>query len=131
MVSKARTQRIAERIQREFAQLLITEISDPRLQGITVMDVEVDRELAYATIYVCAYDSKERKGEVMSALEGANGFIRRALAGLIPLRTFPQLRFRWDNTPYRGARVEELLEQLARDSAQAEPNDEPEQGADR
>jgi ribosome-binding factor A len=121
MVSKARSLRIAERIQRELAQLLITEISDPRLRGITVTDAEVDRELAYATIYVSAYDSQERKGEVMSALEGAKGFIRRALAGLIPLRTFPQLRFRWDDTPDRGARVEELLQQLAKERKETQP----------
>ncbi len=130
MVSKARALRIAERIHRELAQLLITEISDPRLRGITVTDAEVDRELAYATIYVSAYDSQERKGEVMSALEGANGFIRRALAGLIPLRTFPQLRFRWDDTPYRGARVEELLQQLAEEREEREPPESADQEPD-
>lgn len=130
MVSKARALRIAERIHREFAQLLITEISDPRLRGITVTDAEVDRELAYATIYVSAFDSQERKGEVMSALEGAKGFIRRALAGLIPLRTFPQLRFRWDDTPYRGARVEELLQQLAEEREEREPPESADQEPD-
>lgn len=51
----------------------------------------------------------------MAALERARGFLRSQLAGLIPMRTFPQLRFRWDPTPVRGARIDELLEQLKRE----------------
>lgn len=124
MVSKSRAQRIAERIQQELSTLVIMDLSDPRLQGVTVTDVEVDRELAFATIYVSVYDDPGRETEVMAALEGAKGYIRKALAEEIPLRSFPQLRFRWDDTLQRGARIEELLEKLAQERGAEPPPDE-------
>jgi ribosome-binding factor A len=109
MVSHARAQRIAQRIQEELADLLTREAGDPRLALISVTGVNVDRELAFATIYVSALDGAERKEDILQALRRARGFLRSALASRIELRTFPQLRFRWDNTPASGARIEELL----------------------
>ncbi len=109
MPSETRARRVADRINRELAILLQRKVADPRLAGLTVTGVDVDRELAYATIYVTAQDDEE---EVMTALASARGFLRKQLASNIPMRSFPQLRFRWDYSPDRGARVDELLERL-------------------
>lgn len=109
MPSETRARRVADRINRELAILLQRKVSDPRLASLTVTGVDVDRELAYATIYVAAQDDEE---EVMTALASARGFLRKQLASNIPMRSFPQLRFRWDYSPDRGARVDELLERL-------------------
>ncbi len=109
MPSETRARRVADRINRELAILLQRKVADPRLAGLTVTGVDVDRELAYATIYVTTQDDEE---EVMTALASARGFLRKQLASSIPMRSFPQLRFRWDYSPDRGARVDELLERL-------------------
>ncbi len=109
MPSETRARRVADRINRELAILLQRKVADPRLAGLTVTGVDVDRELAYATIYVVAPDDEQ---EVLTALERARGFLRKQLASSIPMRSFPQLRFRWDYSPDRGARVDELLERL-------------------
>ena len=109
MPSETRARRVADRINRELAILLQRKVADPRLASLTVTGVDVDRELAYATIYVTAQDDEE---EVMTALASARGFLRKQLASNIPMRAFPQLRFRWDFSPDRGARVDELLERL-------------------
>ncbi len=102
MPSETRARRVADRINRELAILLQRKVADPRLVGVTVTDVEVDRELAYATIYVTS-DQDEQL--VLNALENARGYLRRELANEIPMRTFPQIRFRWDYSPDRGARI--------------------------
>lgn len=52
----------------------------------------------------------------MAALRRARGYLRSQLASRVHIRTFPQLRFRWDDSPARGARVDELLDQLKRES---------------
>lgn len=109
MVSKSRARRIGDQIQEELAQMLMREVSDPRLSMVTVTTVDIDRELAFATIYVTA-GSDERMDEVLDAFEGARGFLRRELAARVRLRTFPQLRFRWDVSQQRGARIDELLD---------------------
>jgi ribosome-binding factor A len=121
MPSESRARRVADRISRELAEILQREVSDPRLSSITVTDVEVDRELAYATIYVSAFDlgDEERASDVLNALSGAAGFLRSQLAKRIQLRAFPRLRFRWDPSPDRGARIDELLEQLRLEEEEA------------
>jgi ribosome-binding factor A len=112
MVSQARARRIGDRIREELAVLMQREISDPRLSMVTVTAADVDRELAYATIYVTAIGSDDRRREVLQALEGASGYIRKQLSGRIRLRQFPKLRFRWDASQTRGARIDELLDML-------------------
>ncbi|NPA31577.1 MAG: 30S ribosome-binding factor RbfA [Chloroflexi bacterium] len=113
MVGEVRLRRIEERIKEELAEILLFEVADPRLQGVTVTDVDVDRELAYADIFVSAIEGAERRDEVMAGLERAKGYLRTLLAQRIDyLRTFPRLRFHWDPTPERAARLEQLFAQL-------------------
>ena len=115
MPSKARARKVGERIQEELANILHREVADPRLQTITVTEVEVDRELAYATVYVTSSDPETDSDEVINGLEGASGFLRSSLAARIQLRSFPRLRSRWDASHERGMRIEELLEQIKKE----------------
>ena len=112
MATKARARKVAERIQEELADILMRNVADPRLAMVTITAVDVDRELAYAQIYVVASGDDERIDDVLAGLEGAQGYLRSQLATRIQLRSFPQLRFRWDASHERGARIEELLDSL-------------------
>ena len=112
MVSELRTQRIADRIQEELSEMLIYDVADPRLSGVSVTDVSVDRELAYADIHVSALEGEERSQEILKGLERANGYLRRELAQRIDLRKFPRLRFHWDPTFERAERIEQLIASL-------------------
>jgi ribosome-binding factor A len=122
MPTESRARRVADRIFRELAVILQREVSDPRLSTINVTDVEVDRELAFATIYISTLNTgdQDHADDVLNALAGASGFLRSQLAGRIQLRVFPKLRFRWDPSPDRGARVDELLDELRREEQEAE-----------
>jgi len=117
MPSKIRLQRISDRIRNELAEMLVKEVQDPRLSGISVTDVKVDRELAYADIYVSAVEGQERTREVIEGLHSASGFLRRELAGRVDLRVFPRLRFHWDPTPERADHIEQVLATLRSDEA--------------
>jgi ribosome-binding factor A len=112
MPSGTRLQRIADRIRQELSEMLIREISDPRLKQIYVTDVKVDRELAYADVYVSAVEGVSRSADVLAGLESASGFIRRTLASRVKLRAFPRLRFHWDMTPENADRIEQVLAEL-------------------
>ena len=112
MPSGSRLQRIADRIRQELSDLLIREINDPRLKLIYVTDVKVDRELAYADIYVSAVEGVSRSADVLAGLESASGFIRRNLASRVELRAFPRLRFHWDMTPENADHIERVLAEL-------------------
>ena len=113
MPTPTRLLRIADRIYKELSEMLVMgEINDPRLLGITITDVKVDRELGYANIFVSALEGSKRTKEILQALEKASGFIRHQLADRIELRVFPRLRFYWDPTPERADRIERLIDEI-------------------
>ena len=121
MPSKLRLQRISDRIRQELSEMLVMgKVHDPRLNGVSITDVKVDRELAYAEIYASAVEGSQRSAEILEGLESASGFIRRTLAERIELRVFPRLRFHWDPTPEKADRIERILANL-RDEPQDAP----------
>ena len=110
MPSPLRLTRIGDRFRKELAEMIVKEeIRDPRLNGITITDVTIDRELSYADIYVSAVEGIARSKEVLEGLDRASGFIRKTLSDRIELRSFPKLRFHWDVTPERADHIERLL----------------------
>jgi ribosome-binding factor A len=118
MATSVRRQRVADRIRAEVSELLRREMADPRLELVTVTDVTVDRELAFANIFVssavtgAAASAEDRRREVLAALEGAAGFLRREIGSRVRLRNTPQLVFHWDPTPERGEHLAQLLDSL-------------------
>lgn len=119
MPSKLRLQRIADRIREELSEILLFEVNDPRLTNITVTDVKVDREYAYASIYISAVEGHERSAEILAGLNHAKGYLRSTLAKRIQLRVFPRLRFYWDPTPERANHIEQLLDSLKSETSNA------------
>jgi len=112
LVSKTRTQRIADRIREDLSDIMLRLVSDPRLDGVNITDVTVDRELVYAEVYVSALEGSQRASEILDGLKHAQGFLRSELAKRVQLRVFPRLRFHWDPTTERAEHIERLLASL-------------------
>jgi ribosome-binding factor A len=119
MPSPLRLTRIGDRFREELSIMLVKgEIRDPNLQGITITEVKVDRELSYAEIYVSAIEGSVRSKEILEGLERATGFIRKTLSERIELRSFPRLRFHWDLTPEKADRIEQLIMEIKKEDEQ-------------
>jgi ribosome-binding factor A len=112
MPSEIRLKRIQDQIQRVLTQILEHQVNDPRVQGVFVTDVTVDRELDYANIYISSLEGKSQAEEILEGLSNASGFIRYSLSQEIELRVMPKLRFFWDETPEKADRIESLLAEL-------------------
>ena len=109
MVSQTRLIKISERIKEDLSEILLMKSNDPRLKGITITGAEVDKELAFAEIYVCAIEGIQRSQEVLSGLEHAQGYLRTELAHRMELRVFPRLRFHWDPTFEHADQIDRLF----------------------
>lgn len=120
-MSRIRRERTAEEIKLILSELLLREVSDPRLQDITVTRVNIDRELQYADVYINALGDDTRQDEVMQALDKAGSFLRRELAQRISLRVVPELRFRWDPTLAYAEEVDRILGELNIPAAEDSP----------
>jgi ribosome-binding factor A len=119
-MSKIRQQRTAEQIKVILSELLLRNMNDPRLQGITVTDATIDRELQYADIYVHSLGDDSRENEIMQALDKASGFFRRELSQRMSMRTTPQLHFHWDASLAHIDEVDRILNQLSIPDAEEE-----------
>lgn len=114
-------ERIAERIQLILNDLLLRHLRDPRLEGITITEVTIDRELQHANVYVNALGDDERAEDVMAGLESAAGYIRREVAQGLQLRSAPHVHFHWDPRQAYIDEVNALLEHLDIPPADAKP----------
>jgi ribosome-binding factor A len=112
MPSNIRLKRIQEQIQKVLTEILENRVNDPRVEGVYITDVTIDRELDYANIYVSSLAGEPVAEEILEGLRNAAGFIRYNLSQEVELRVMPRLRFYWDDTPERAERIEELLNEI-------------------
>ena len=111
-----RLRRVAEQIQRELADIIRDEIRDPRVGSVTVSGVEVARDLGYARVYMTVLGGDAAVGEeAATVLNRAGGFLRRELGRRVRLRSVPALRFSYDPSFDRGARLSELIDRAVAD----------------
>ena len=111
----ARTQRVADYLQRELAGLIQHEVRDPRVGMVSITGVDVSRDLGHARVYytVMGSDSTEEAKESTEALNRAAGFLRSQLSRDSSMRSVPQLRFYFDTSVGRGQKLEDLIRKAA------------------
>lgn len=105
----SRSERVADQIQRELAQLIQRDMQDPRLNLLSVSAVEVTRDLAYATVFVTSLTDKHSHKEILKVLDKANGFLRRELGKAMRLRIVPELKFKYDESLEKGMSMAKLI----------------------
>ena len=103
-----RSDRVAEQIRRDLADLIRSELKDPRVGMISLTDVELTPDYAHAKIFSTTLQS-EHLEEIQVGLKRASGFLRRELGRRIHIHTLPELHFVYDNSIERGASLSLLI----------------------
>ncbi len=125
-MANKRNPRVASLVRSAIADLLETEVQDPRVGFVTITEVDVTPDHEVATIYyttldpdIVSRDPRRTGGDALpTADEVADGLasvtprVRSLLARRVPLRTTPELRFRPDPVADTATRVDELLRGL-------------------
>jgi len=109
--SFSRKDRVCEQIRRELAELLRTEVKDPRVGMISITEVEVTADYAHAKVFFSTLADSEHLPEVMTGLQKSSGFLRRELGKRIRIHMTPQLHFVFDQSLERGAELDRLIQQ--------------------
>ena len=118
-----RTDRVADSLKKELAQLIHRSMNDPRVEGVSITDVEVSRDLAHAKVFVTVI-GKDNINEAQSAMDSLNkaaGYLRSSIAKDDRMRSVPKLRFFYDDTLSKGRHISDLI-----DRAVSEINSSPE-----
>lgn len=110
----SRPKRVAEAIKNELTILLRQKVRDPRLLGVSIVQVDMTPDLKRAKIYFMVQPGVEvaaaRKG-----LAAARGYFRSYLAAQLNMRFTPDLVFHHDRHREEAERIDELLRQIAKE----------------
>jgi len=114
MSTTFRSDRAAEAIRMSVAKTLRESIQDPRLQTVTITKVEVTHDISYARIFytVLGEDQEAARKEAQAGFDRANAFLRSKVGEEVPLRTVPELSFRYDRGIENALRLEEIFAEL-------------------
>lgn len=107
-----RPERLAESLKEEIAEVVGFELDDPRLETVTVTDVEVSKDLRDAKVYVYVRGDEAEIETALKTLRNAATFVRQQVALDLDLRHAPHLHFVRDTAEENAGRVGELLEEI-------------------
>jgi len=109
---KTRLIRINDEIARTAAEVIRSEMSDPRIGTVvTVLKAETTNDLKQCKLFVSVLGEKEQQEDTMAALDNAAGFIRKRIAQIVDLRQTPELKFVFDDSIEHGMRMRKLIEE--------------------
>lgn len=108
-----RSGRLSEEIKREISKMILDEIKDPRIKGmVSIIDINVTKDLRYAKVYISIYGNDEEKKETIEGLKSASGYIRHEIGKRIKMRYTPEIVFELDRSIEYGAHISEVLKEL-------------------
>jgi ribosome-binding factor A len=107
-----RSRRVAEQMRRDLSEIIRREVKDPRLQFLTITDIDVSGDLSHAQVYFSLLDPEEDPQAASEALQRAAGFLRKQLGRGMHIRQVPVLHFAHDESLARGARMTALIDEV-------------------
>ena len=107
----SRSDRVAEQIRRELAELIRLELKDPRVRLVTITGVEVTSDYAHARVYYTSLLSPDQRQALDRGLKRSAGFLRREIGRRVKIHHNPELHFVFDESVERGSHLSQLIDQ--------------------
>ena len=107
-----RSDRVGHKIKQVLSELLLKEISDPRLEMVTITDVQMSADLRLARVYFVSSSGKNNSEDIAKGFSSAMGYVKRKFAQQIGLRYSPDLKFFYDNSFDYGDRIDAVLKKI-------------------
>lgn len=115
-----RSDRVAQQMQREIAELIRLELKDPRIGLVTITGVEVTRDLSHAKVFFTVLQGEVE--ESLFTLNRSSGWLRNEVGKRIKLFKMPELHFEYDRSVEYGMSLDKLIDQAMQHTAA--PDDE-------
>ncbi len=108
--SYQRTDRVADLVRRDIAEVLLREVKDPRVRFVTITDVRLSKDLRNARVFFTTLlQEGQLLEDVQEGLRHAAGFVQRKVGGRLQLRCTPHITFAYDSSFENGARMDKIL----------------------
>ena len=109
-----RTERLSEAIREELEELIGYEMSDPRVGGASVTEVQLSPDLRQAFVRVMLAGTAEEQTATLDGLMHGKSFLKRQLAERLQLHHVPDLRFEAALPPALSAKAPQILRRIRR-----------------
>jgi ribosome-binding factor A len=116
---------VGKQIVQALGEILGRGMADPRIGLVTITAADVSDDLRNAKVYYSVIGEEESRHQARQGLKAASGYLRREVAQALSLRYAPQLRFEFDETLARAARIASLIE-VGLPDAEADSGPDPE-----
>lgn len=110
-----RSERIADTLREEIAQIVGYELEDPRVTMVTVTEVRLSADKRAARVYVTVAGDEEEHKAAFAALKHAAPYVRKQLGLSLNLPRTPEIHFVRDRVEEEGERVDQLLLEIERE----------------
>ncbi len=110
-----RSERTADTLKEEIAQIVGYELEDPRLTSVTVTDVRLSADKRAVRVYVTVAGDEEEHKAALAALKHAAPYVRKQLGLALNLPRTPEIHFVRDRVEEEGERVDQLLQEIERE----------------
>ena len=109
-----RIEKVNSSIKRELAHiLLLGEIHDPRISFVTIINVDVSKDLQHAKVkFSVLPDTQQKINAAIAGFESCRGYIRKLISQRVVLRYTPEFHFIYDKGIKHAAEVEKVLEEI-------------------
>ena len=108
-------------IQRELAEMIQRDLTDPRLTGLpSITRVQVTPDLATANVFVTVMGTDGQQTAALNALRHSAGLMRTKLTKVLSLRVAPFLKFEIDENLKREIAILDLIRKANEELAERE-----------
>ncbi len=108
-----REDRVAELLMEEISSIILRDVKDPRVTGVTITHVRVSPDLQHAKVfYIKSFGEGEDAGE---GLTKSAGFIRFELKKRLRMKFIPHLTFVYDDNFDHADRIDRILKEISSD----------------
>jgi ribosome-binding factor A len=125
-MSSRRVLKAAEAIREVVSMSILTDLRDPRIEGVTVTYVEVSPDMRQAKVHVSIMGDETQQRLCLHGLRSSAGFLQNKISERIDTRYTPRLLFHLDEGVKKSLEISRMLQELLPESGTG--SDEPPTG---
>ena len=118
-----RSEKVADLIQREISEMLLTSLKDPRIGFVTITKVGVSEDCRSARVYFSVAGTPMEREKSIEGLNSAKGFVRKQLGRRLKLRYTPEILFQFDPSIEYAIHIGEVIRQLKQEGKDEKDGD--------
>ena len=122
-MSSRRVLKAAEAIREVVSMAILTDLRDPRIEGVTVTYVEVSPDMRQAKVHVSIMGDEAQQRLCLHGLRSSAGFLQGKISDRIDTRYTPRIQFQLDEGVKKSLAISRMLRELLPENSEAAEED--------